>query len=74
MNLREFQQSVLAENGVQNDVDNVLVVVEGKQYTVDINEVLHYEEEEPFKASCALEDVKHGKTFMINIAKKIIAL
>ena len=63
MNLREFQQSVLAENGVQNDVDNVLVV-EGKQYTVDINEVLHYEEEE----------VKHGKTFMINIAKKIIAL
>ena len=47
MNLREFQQSVLAENGVQNDVDNVLVVVEGKQYTVDINEVLHYEEEEP---------------------------
>ena len=71
MNLREFQQSVLAENGVQNDV---LVVVEGKQYTVDINEVLHYEEEEPFEASCALEDVKHGKTFMINIAKKIIAL
>lgn len=57
-----------------NDVDNVLVVVEGKQYTVDINEVLHYEEEEPFEASCALEDVKHGKTFMINIAKKIIAL
>ena len=51
MNLREFQQSVLAENGVQNDVDNVLVVVEGKQYTVDINEVLHYEEEEPFEAS-----------------------
>ena len=46
----------------------------GKQYTVDINEVLHYEEEEPFEASCALEDVKHGKTFMINIAKKIIAL
>ena len=45
-----------------------------KQYTVDINEVLHYEEEEPFEASCALEDVKHGKTFMINIAKKIIAL
>ena len=74
MNLREFQQSVLAENGVQNDVDNVLVVVEGKQYTVDINEVLHYEEEEPFEASCALEDVKHGKTFMINITKKIIAL
>ena len=58
MNLREFQQSVLAENGVQNDVDNVLVVVEGKQYTVDINEVLHYEEEEPFEASCALEDVR----------------
>ncbi len=29
MNLREFQQSALAGNGVQNDVDNVLVVVEG---------------------------------------------
>lgn len=29
MNLREFQQSALAGNGVQNDADNVLVVAEG---------------------------------------------
>ena len=54
--LREFQQLALAENGVQNDADNVWVVVEGKQYTVDINEVLGREEQEPFEASCALED------------------
>ena len=74
MDLREFQQLALAENGVQNDADNVQVVVEGKQYTIEINDVLDHEEEEPFEASCALEDVKHGKTFMINIAKKIIAL
>lgn len=56
MDLREFQQLALAENGVQNDADNVWVVVEGKQYTVDINDVLDHEEEEPFEASCALED------------------
>ncbi len=55
MNLREFEQSALAGNGVQNDADNVWVV-EGKQYTIDINEVLHREKEEPFEASCALED------------------
>lgn len=55
MDLREFQQLALAE-GVQNDADNVWVVVEGKQYTVDINDVLDHEEEEPFEASCALED------------------
>ncbi len=37
MNLREFQQSVLAENGVQNDVDNVLVVVEGKHIMAQLS-------------------------------------
>ena len=46
--LREFQQLALAENGVQNDADNVWVVVEGKQYIVDINDVLDHEEEECF--------------------------
>lgn len=56
MDLREFQQSALAGNGVQNDSSAVWVEVEGKQYTVDINEVLDHEEQEPFEASCALED------------------
>ena len=56
MDLKEFQQSALAGNGVQNDADSVWVVVEGKQYTVGINKVLGREEEEPFEASCVLED------------------
>lgn len=55
MSFEDFQKEALA-NGVQNDANNVWVVVEGKQYTVDINDVLDHEEEEPFEASCSLED------------------
>lgn len=56
MDFENFQKEALAGNGVQNDSSAVWVEVEGKQYTVDINEVLDHEEQEPFEASCALED------------------
>lgn len=56
MDFEKFQKEALAGNGVQNDSSAVWVEVEGKQYTVDINEVLDHEEQEPFEASCALED------------------
>lgn len=60
MDFENFQKEALAENGVQNDMDSVWVVVEGEQYTVGIDEVLDHEEQEPFEASFTLEgDLAH---------------
>lgn len=56
MDLDSFQQEALKGNGVQNDAANVWVEVDGKQYTVDISDVLDHEEAEPFEASDALEN------------------
>ena len=55
MDFDSFQQEALKGNGVQNDAANVFVEVDGKQYTVDISDVLDHEETEPFEASDALE-------------------
>lgn len=55
MDFDSFQQEALKGNGVQNDAANVWVEVDGKQYTVDISDVLDHEEAEPFEASDALE-------------------
>lgn len=55
MDFDSFQQEALKGNGVQNDAANVWVDVDGKQYTVDISDVLDHEEAEPFEASDALE-------------------
>lgn len=55
ISFEEFQKKALDGNGVQNDAANVWVEVDGKQYTVDISDVLDHEETEPFEASDALE-------------------
>lgn len=55
MDFDSFQQEALKGNGVQNDAANVWVNIDGKQYTVDISDVLDHEEAEPFEASDALE-------------------
>lgn len=55
MDFDSFQQEALKGNGVQNDAANVWVEVDGKQYTVDISDVLDHEETEPFEASAELE-------------------
>lgn len=55
MDFDSFQQEALKGNGVQNDAANVWVDVDGKQYTVDIFDVLDHEETEPFEASAELE-------------------
>ena len=55
MDFDSFKQEALKENGVQNDAANVWVEVDGKQYTVDISDVLDHEEAEPFEASAELE-------------------
>lgn len=55
ISFEEFQKKALDGNGVQNDAANVWVDVDGKQYTVDISDVLDHEEAEPFEASDALE-------------------
>lgn len=55
MDFDSFQQEAIKGNGVQNDAANVWVDVDGKQYTVDISDVLDHEEAEPFEASDALE-------------------
>ena len=55
MDFDSFQHESLKGNGVQNDAANVWVDVDGKQYTVDISDVLDHEEAEPFEASDALE-------------------
>lgn len=55
ISFEEFQKKALDGNGVQNDAANVYVNVDGKQYTVDIPDVLDHEEAEPFEASDALE-------------------
>ena len=55
MDFDSFQQEALKGNGVQNDAANVWVYVDGKQYAVDISDVLEHEESEPFEASYALE-------------------
>lgn len=55
MDFDSFQHESLKGNGVQNDAANVWVDVDGKQYSVDISDVLDHEEAEPFEASDALE-------------------
>ena len=55
ISFEEFQKKALDGNGVQNDAANVWVEVDGKQYTVNISDVLDHEEAEPFEASDALE-------------------
>lgn len=55
MDFDSFQWEALKGNGVQNDAANVWVDVDGKQYTVDISDVLDHEEAEPFEASAELE-------------------
>lgn len=55
ISFEEFQKKALYGNGVQNDAANVWVEVDGKQYTIDISDVLDHEETEPFEASDALE-------------------
>ena len=55
MDFDSFQQEASKGNGVQNDAANVWVDVDGKQYTVDISDVLDHEEAEPFEASAELE-------------------
>lgn len=55
MDFDSFQQEALKGNGVQNDAANVWVNIDGKQYTVDISDVLDHEEAEPFEASAELE-------------------
>ena len=55
MDFDSFQKEALKGNGVQNDAANVWVEVDGKQYTVDISDVLDHEEAEPFEASAELE-------------------
>lgn len=55
ISFEEFQKKALDGNGVQNDAADVWVDVDGKQYTVDISDVLDHEEAEPFEASDALE-------------------
>lgn len=55
MDFDSFQQEALKGNGVQNDAANVWVEVDGKQYTVNISDVLDHEEAEPFEASAELE-------------------
>jgi hypothetical protein len=55
MDFDSFQREALKGNGVQNDAANVWVDVDGKQYTVDISDVLDHEEAEPFEASAELE-------------------
>ena len=51
MDFDSFKQEALKENGAAN----VWVEVDGKQYTVDISDVLDHEEAEPFEASAELE-------------------
>lgn len=55
ISFEEFQKKALDGNGVQNDAANVWVDVDGRQYTVDISDVLDHEETEPFEVSDALE-------------------
>ena len=55
ISFEEFQKKALDGSGVQNGAANVWVEVDGKQYTIDIFDVLDHEEAEPFEASDALE-------------------
>ena len=55
LKFREFIEKALGGNGVQNDSSDVWVVVDGVQCTVSIDDVLDYEETEPFEASAYLE-------------------
>ena len=54
ISFEEFQKKALDGNGVQNDAANVWVEVDGKQYPIDISDVLAHAETEPFEASDAL--------------------
>lgn len=54
MDFKDFQKAAI-DAGIQNDDKQVWVNVEGKQYTVDIDDVLDEEEKEPFEASFYLE-------------------
>lgn len=56
MTFEEFQAEALEGNGVENDAGQVWVNVNGEQYTVDVDDVLDYEEKEPFEASTYLEN------------------
>lgn len=56
MDFEDFQKTALEGSGVQNDDKQVWVNVEGKQYTVNIDDVLDGEEKEPFEASFCLEN------------------
>lgn len=51
----DFQAEALEGNGIENDSAQVWVNVDGEQYTVDIDDVLDHEEQEPFEASAHLE-------------------
>lgn len=57
----EFVSIALAEDGgVQNDILDLWVVVQGEQYTVRVDEVLGRPEKEPFESSYTLEeDLSH---------------
>lgn len=55
-NFKEFVETALEGNGVQNDDQDVWVMVDGEQYTVSVEDVLGREEQEPFEASYTLED------------------
>lgn len=54
-NFEDFVKDAIDGNGIQNDENVVWVEVEGRQYTVNISDVLDHDEVEPFEASYALE-------------------
>lgn len=56
MDFEDFQKTALEGSGVQNDDEQVWVNVKGKQYTINIGEVINHEEKEPFEASFCLEN------------------
>ena len=55
LKFNEFIEKALEGNGVQNDSSDAWVVVDGVQFTVQIDDVLDHEETEPFEASAYLE-------------------
>lgn len=60
LNLKNFVDEILNGNGVENDIQNVWVTVNGEQYTITVESVLGREENEPFESSYTLEsDTEH---------------
>lgn len=55
-NFKDFVEAALEGNGVMNDGQEVWVVVDGNQYTVDVSDVLDHKETMPFEASYTLEE------------------